>query len=103
MRPEARRTMSEPTVITTPHGDIVLPHPSKLPAGVIRRARKTEDPVDQFFNIIEGLFPEGSRELEIVDSIPVDELPDIFAEWLQGASVGESSGSSTSASDESQN
>jgi len=91
------------TVITTAQGDIVLPHPSKLPSGVIRRARKAEDPVDQFFAIIEGLFPEGSRELDIVDSIPVDELPDIFAEWLQGAALGESSGSSNSANDESQN
>lgn len=91
------------TVISTPQGDIVLPHPSKLPAGAIRRARKAEDPVEQFFAIIEGLFPEGSRELSIVDSVPVDELAELFADWLQGAALGESSGSSNSANDESQN
>ena len=94
---------AKPTIITTDMGELVLPHPSKLPSGVIRRARKTEDPVDQFFAIIEGLFPEGSAELAIVDAIPVDELPEIFADWLQGAALGESSGSSTSANDESQN
>jgi len=91
------------TTITTDMGEIVLPHPAKLPSGVIRKARRTEDPVEQFFVIIEGLFPEGSDELAIVDSIPVDELTEHFAEWLQGAQLGESSGSSTSANDESQN
>ena len=91
------------TTISTPQGDIVLPHPAKLPSGVIRKARRTDDPVEQFFAIIEGLFAEGSDELAIVDSIPVDELTEYFAEWLQGAQLGESSGSSTSANDESLN
>lgn len=85
--------------IATSRGDLELPHPSKLPTGAIRRARKTEDPVEQFFAIIEGIFPEGSPELALVDSVPVDELAQVFTEWLGGVSVGESSGSSTSAND----
>lgn len=94
--------MSE-VVIETSRGTLTLPDPAKLPSGAIRRARKTEDPVEQFFAIIEGIFPDGSPELALVDTIPVDELAEVFMTWLGGATLGESSGSSTSANDESLN
>lgn len=93
----------QPVIISTSRGDLTLPHPSKLPSGAIRRARKTEDPVEQFFALIEGIFPEGSDELALVDSIPVDELAEVFTAWLGDVSVGESAGSSTSANDTSLN
>lgn len=94
--------MNEITIETS-RGALTLPDPSKLPTGAIRRARKTEDPVDQFFAIIEGLFPEGSDELALVDTIPVDEVAEIFGTWLGGVQLGESSGSSTLANEESPN
>lgn len=86
-------------IIETSRGPLTLPHPSQLPTGAVRRARKTEDPVEQFFAMIEGIFPEGSPELALCDSVPVNELAEVFTKWLGDVSVGESSGSSTSAND----
>ena len=82
------------SVFSTSAGVLNLPHPSRIPSGVIRRTRKLEDPVDQFFSILEGLFGEDSDELIICDKLSMDELGDIFNEWMQEAQPGESSGSS---------
>lgn len=82
-----------PLIFKTSQGELTLPHPSKLPSGVIRKARKVDEPVEQFFTIIESLFSDGSLELALCDKLELEELAEIFNEWLQGASLGESSGS----------
>ena len=82
-----------PLTFRTSQGELTLPHPSKLPSGVIRKARKVEEPVEQFFTIIASLFSDGSLELALCDKLELEELAGIFNEWLQGASLGESSGS----------
>jgi hypothetical protein len=82
-----------PLTFKTSQGELTLPHPSKLPSGVIRKARKVDEPVEQFFTIIESLFSDDSLELALCDKLELEELAGIFNEWLQGASLGESSGS----------
>jgi hypothetical protein len=97
MAPKEPQDHKEPikgSTFTTTAGVLNLPHPSRIPSGVIRRTRKLEDQVDQFFSILEGLFGEDSDELLILDKLPMDELGDIFNEWMQDAQPGESSGSS---------
>jgi hypothetical protein len=53
-----------------------------------------EDPVDQFFGLLEGIFGEDSDEMALCDKLTMEELGALFTEWMQGASLGESSGSS---------
>jgi hypothetical protein len=53
-----------------------------------------EDAVDQFFGLLEGIFGEDSEEMTLCDKLTMEELGSLFTEWMQGASLGESSGSS---------
>ena len=92
--PQDHLAPAAPVTLSTSKGALTLPHPTKLPSGVIRKARKIEDPGEQFFVMLESMFPEGSPELELCGSLGLDELADILTEWLQGANLGESSGSS---------
>lgn len=92
--PQDHKAPAEPVTLSTSKGALTLPHPTKLPSGVIRKARKIEDAGEQFFVLIESLFDEDSPELELCDSLGLEELAEILTEWLQGASLGESSGSS---------
>lgn len=78
---------------TSPSGtEIVLPHMSKMPAGIIRKHRKAE-PVDFVFSVLEDVSDDAM--LAKVDTLSLPEVNDLFEAW-QGASasVGESSGSS---------
>jgi hypothetical protein len=79
---------------TSPFGvEIVLPHMSKMPAGVIRKHRKAE-PVDFVFSVLEDVSDEAT--IALVDKLSLPEVNDLFEAW-QGAAanVGESAGSST--------
>lgn len=77
----------------TTKGKLTLPHFSKIPGGAIRKARKSEDQLDQFFIIIEETCGDPSDELALLDRLPIAELGDVFLAWTQGAAVGESSSS----------
>lgn len=79
---------------TSPDGaEIVLPHMSKIKAGVLRRHRKSE-PVDFIFSLLEETADDET--LAKVDNLEVTELNDLAEKWQNaGASLGESSGSST--------
>lgn len=91
--PQDHLAPAEPVTIETSKGSLTLPHPTKIPSGTVRKARKIEDPGEQFFTILESLFQEGSAELELCDRLGIDELGTVLTEWLQGANLGESSGS----------
>lgn len=75
---------------TSPSGvEITLPHMNKMPAGVIRKHRKSE-PVDFVFSVLEDVSDEAT--IAEVDKLSLPEVNDLFEAW-QGAaaSVGESS------------
>jgi hypothetical protein len=79
---------------TSPSGvEIVLPHMNKMPAGVIRKHRKSE-PVDFVFSVLEDVSDDAT--IAEVDKLSLPEVNDLFEAW-QGAAatVGESLGSST--------
>ena len=83
----------ETVTFETSKGKLELPHISKIPSRAFRLARKGNDQLDQFFILIESTFPEGSKELAIIDSLNTVELGEIFLQWTQGADLGESSSS----------
>lgn len=79
---------------TSPSGvEITLPHMSKMPAGVIRKHRKS-DPVDFVFSVLEDVADEAM--IAKVDTLSLPEVNALFEAWQEAAaSVGESAGSST--------
>lgn len=79
---------------TSPSGiEITLPHMSKMPAGVIRKHRKS-DPVDFVFSVLEDVADEAM--IAQVDLLSLPEVNDLFEAWQEAAAnVGESAGSST--------
>lgn len=92
--PQDHKSAAGPVTFNTSAGELTLPHPTAIPSGVIRRTRKMEDPVDQFFGLLEGVFGEDSVEIVLCDKLTMEELGNLFTDWMQGASLGESSGSS---------
>lgn len=70
-----------------------IPLFSDLPAGALRKARKSDDDLDKAFTIIEFVMGEDSPELKAVDDMTVQEFSSFLQEWTGGASVGELSGS----------
>lgn len=74
---------------------VTLPPPSKIKAGVIRRASKMDGDLNQIFSVIESIADEES--LATIDDMEIDELNEMFIAWQAhgGASLGESQGSST--------
>lgn len=79
--------------LSTPNGDITLPHFAHIPGGALRKARKQEDKIDQFYTLLEEAFGDPSPELEFVDKLTITEQGELFQQWTQGAQLGESSGS----------
>lgn len=79
---------------TSPSGvEIVLPHMDKMPAGVIRKHRKS-DPVDFVFSVLEDVSDDAM--LAKVDALSLPEVNALFEAWQEAATtVGESAGSST--------
>ena len=76
--------------ISTSKGELVLPHFAKIPGGALRKARKHEDQLDQFYTLIEIALGDPSPELDFVDSLNLVEQGEVFQKWTQGAPVGES-------------
>lgn len=70
-----------------------IPAFGALPMGAIRKARKAKDEADQAFTILEAVMPEGSPELDAIDSMNAADFNVWLEGWTQGAPAGESSGS----------
>lgn len=70
-----------------------IPAFGSLPIGAIRKARKATDQADQAFTILEAVMPEGSPELDAIDSMDSSEFNEWLDGWTTGAPLGESSGS----------
>ena len=87
--PQDHLSKQEPVTLETSKGSVTLPHPSQIPAGVIRKANKLDDDVEKFFAIVEGILGENSDELNVLDQLTMEELADVFVRWGQGASLGE--------------
>jgi hypothetical protein len=66
---------------------ITLPAFKDLPVGVIRKARK-EDGEDIMWFILESILDE--KQLELVDSMSLEQFNEAMKGWTQGAPVGES-------------
>lgn len=78
---------------TSPSGvEIVLPHMSKIKAGIIRRHRK-EEGVDFIFSVLEETADEAM--LAKVDELDTADLNVLVEKWQESVAPGESSGSST--------
>lgn len=77
----------------TTKGKLTLPHFSRITGGALRKARKEEELIDQFFVLIEEFCGDPSPELDHLDSLPMTELGELFMEWTGKAPVGESAGS----------
>lgn len=79
---------------TSPDGvEIVLPHMNKIKAGILRKHRKS-DPIDFIFSVLEDVADD--KMIERVDDLDMGDIDSLFAAWQEaGASLGESSGSST--------
>lgn len=90
---QALSDLPDEVIFDTSKGKLTLPHISKIPSKAFRLARKGADKLDQFFLLIENTFAEGSKELDLIDSLNTVELGDIFLKWTQGADLGESSSS----------
>lgn len=72
--------------------EIELPHMNQIKAGILRRHRK-EEPTDFIFSVLEEISDEAT--LEKVDDLSSADLNNLVEKWQAGASLGESSGSST--------
>lgn len=78
---------------TSPSGvEITLPHMSNIKTGIIRRHRK-EEPTDFIFSVLEETADEAM--LAKVDDLGTADLNALVEKWQEGASLGESAGSST--------
>lgn len=87
--------MSQNFTWTSPSGkQVTLPSLNTIPAGVLRRHRKLDE-VDFVFTILEDVLDEDG--LAQLDSLGFGEINGLFEAWQKnaGATVGESSGSST--------
>lgn len=77
---------------TSPTGvEVALPHMNQIKAGILRRHRK-EEPGDFIFSILEEI--ADTDMLAKVDNLTSAELNDLVEKWQDGATLGESSGSS---------
>lgn len=87
--PQDHLPKQAPITLATSKGEVTLPHPTQIPAGIIRRANKLNDDLDKFFAIVEGILGEDSDEIALLDQLTMEELSEVFAQWGQGASLGE--------------
>lgn len=74
--------------IDTRVGVATVIHPTRIPSGILRKARKFDAEVDQLFFFIEELSDE--KTLAILDQLDMLELSEFFQTWMQGAPLGES-------------
>jgi hypothetical protein len=80
--------MSSTVRVETSAGIVELPQLSTIRAGVLRKARKATDEMDQFFTILESVLGEESLELYTLDQLPLEELAQVFEQWT-GTTPGE--------------
>jgi hypothetical protein len=80
--------MSSTVRVETSAGIVELPQLSTIRAGVLRKARKATDEMDQFFTILESVLGEESLELHTLDQLPLEELAQVFEQWT-GTTPGE--------------
>jgi hypothetical protein len=71
---------------------VTLPDFKEMPVGVIRKARKLAADEQMWF-ILEEILDE--KQLEILDSMSLEEFTKSMNEWTQGAPLGESLKSSS--------
>lgn len=82
----------EKFMFTVDGTDYFLPRAAQIPSGLIRKVRKLEQ-MDGTFTILETMLGEDSAEIAALDSLPIIELNKVLNDWMQGASLGESSSS----------
>lgn len=84
------------TAITFEHNGktFELPDIRTVKPGVMRKARKGENDMDKTFTLLEVLLGEDSETLAALDDLEPEEFNKVIEKWLQGAQLGESSGSS---------
>lgn len=85
--------MSETFTFTHAGKEYSIPAMAALPIGVLRKARKGADRMDQTFIILETVMGEDSEELSAIDTMTAEQFNAWFEAWSQGAPVGESSDS----------
>jgi hypothetical protein len=67
-----------------------IPALKDIPAGVIRRSRKTaKDEEDRVFLILEEALGEKSPALAALDAMTVGEFSVVIKDWTQGAALPE--------------
>lgn len=90
--------MAEQFTWTTESGEtLTMPPAGRIRTRLLRQVRGLTDNLDVMFTLLDGVLDEHGRG--VVDEMPVDELNRMFAAWqatLHGATLGESSGSSSS-------
>jgi hypothetical protein len=74
--------------VNTSAGDVELPELTSIRAGVLRKARRSTDEMDQFFTILEEVLGEDSLALHVLDQLPLSELAEVFQQWT-GVTPGE--------------
>ena len=93
-KPQDHKSAGETFVWTTPDGSTIsLPPMTRIKAGIVRKHRHDEG--EFIFAVLEDLADEDS--LAAFDDLEMGDVNDLFAAWQAhgGASLGESSGSST--------
>lgn len=71
---------------------ITVPKLQNLPLGIVRKTRNITDETDRLFTTMELLFPEGSPELEVFDSlVGEEEIASFMEQWTgeKDTAVGE--------------
>lgn len=76
--------------LETSGGKVILPHPTKIPFGIIRKANQLPE-AEQFIFMFEQVADEAT--LAILDTLPMAEILILQTQWQQGAALGEFSGS----------
>lgn len=61
---------------------ITLPKFENLPYGLIRKLRK-EDDGEVLFALFEKLFEEDEKSMEVLDTMTMKEVQDMFVKWQE--------------------
>lgn len=71
-----------------------LPDIRSVKPGIMRKARKGENEMDKTFLLLELLLGDDSEIMLALDDLDPEDFNKVITDWLQGAQLGESSGSS---------
>jgi hypothetical protein len=79
-----------PTSFTHDGKAYEIPSLKDIPAGVIRKSRKSaRDEEDRVFTILEDVLGEKSDALKALDLMSIAEFSVVIKDWTQGASLPE--------------